>query len=84
MFDLLESMASESGPWLVESAESPLVVDCVLMATLQFASHVYGVDLHEGRPRLGRVYEAFGKRGSAKLEEAPEMIRELGCQMRVK
>lgn len=83
MFDLLESMASADGPWLASSGAQPLIVDCVFMATVQFALHVYGVDLCEGRPRLGQVYSRFAGRQSAQMVEVPAQIRDLAQRLTV-
>jgi hypothetical protein len=57
--------------------QSVNVADCVLFSLLEYAKEAYGRGLTEGFPKLGKFYESFGKRGSAKVEGGcpEEMLR---------
>lgn len=78
---LLESLADSEGPFLV--GELPMIVDCILMATVQFAKAVYGVDLTAKHSRVKRVVEAFEGRGTAVFPELPEEMRKMDIRMSV-
>lgn len=94
MFDLLEAMAErcgggleswlDRGPWLAGGGEGPTILDCVGLATVQFAREVYRVDLVKGRQKLGRMCEVFETRESSRMEEIPMMVRELAPQLSVR
>lgn len=60
------------GPFL--SGVQVTIADCVTMATLQFAEHVYGVPLPNGCDALGEWYGSFAKRPSAALPSYPEPV----------
>lgn len=80
---LLEKLADAEGPFLV--GDSPTTVGCVLAATVRFAKGVYGVDLLEEHSRLGKVMEAFERRGSTAGQlEVPDMIKEADVVMHVR
>lgn len=67
---ILDRLAQENdGPFL--SGGQPTIADCVTMATLQFAQHVYGVPLPNGCEALGQWYASFSNRPSAALPEYP-------------
>ena len=91
----INSMADAQGPFLAGGEEAggasggglrrdrPSLADVVLLATVQFARHVYDVDLVGGYERLSRSVEAFEKRESGALDEAPDGFRELARQLNV-
>lgn len=62
---LLEELAESEGPFLV--GQSPMIVDCVLMASTQIAASMHGVDLVEEHVRLKGVFEAFKASDTAVL-----------------
>jgi glutathione S-transferase len=73
MLDLL--VQENEGPFL--SGAQPTIADCVTMATLQFAQHVYGVPLPRGCDALAEWYEFFAERQSAALPIYPEPVVKL-------
>ncbi|KAF2173566.1 hypothetical protein M409DRAFT_15846 [Zasmidium cellare ATCC 36951] len=78
---VLEGLADEEGPFLV--GESPTLVDCILMATAQFAWGVYGVDLTARHERVKMVVDAFGRRGTAVFPGLPEEMKQMNISMSV-
>lgn len=84
MFDLLESMAERDGPWLASKETGPTILDCVALATVQFAREVYQVDLVSGRERLRKMCEAFELREGSRMEGFPAMIRDLGPRLSIR
>lgn len=73
---LLDRLIQESdGPFL--SGAQPTIADCVTMATLKFAEHVYGVSLPTGCPALAQWYAFFTKRASAAPPIYPEPVLNL-------
>ncbi|KAI9899776.1 hypothetical protein N3K66_006237 [Trichothecium roseum] len=88
----IDSMADAQGPFLAGGGEGsgeglhrdrPSLADVVMLATAQFARHVYDVDLVGGYERLSRSVEAFERRESGALDEAPAGFRELARQLHV-
>ncbi|KAK4497914.1 hypothetical protein PRZ48_010569 [Zasmidium cellare] len=79
---ILEGLADENGPFLV--GKSPTLVDCVLVATVQFAWSVYGIHMTETHQRLKIVVDAFEERGTAVFPELPREMKELDMSMSVK
>lgn len=73
VLDLL--VQENAGPFL--SGATPTIADCVAMATLQFAEHVYGVPLPSGCDALARWYAFFAERPSAALPDYPQPVLEL-------
>lgn len=84
VLDLLDMRADVQGPWLASSGEQPLTVDCVAMSIIQFALHVYHVDLMAAHPSMKRLYESFVKRESCKMEKVPVGISEMAPKMSVR
>lgn len=78
---LLEKLADSEGPFLV--GKSPTLVDCVLMATVQFAWGVYRVDLAAKHQRVRVAIDAFAMRGSAVFPELPEEMKKMNINMTV-
>lgn len=69
----LDMLVQESdGPFL--SGTQVTIADCVTMATLQFAEHVYGVPLPNGCQALGEWYSSFATRPSAALPSYPAPV----------
>lgn len=68
---LLEKLADADGPFLV--GQSPMTVDCILAATVQFAQTVYGIDMLGKHPRLEKTVRAMEGRGTAVMPELPDM-----------
>lgn len=69
----LDMLVQENdGPFL--SGAQPTIADCVTMATLQFAQHVYGVPLPNGCEALAQWHAFFVKRPSAALPTYPEPV----------
>lgn len=79
--DLLERLADEEVPFLV--GEKPTLADCVLMAAVQFARRLYGVDLTVKHERVRRVVEEFEGRGTAVYPELPEGLKGMDMKMYV-
>jgi glutathione S-transferase len=73
VLDLL--VQENDGPFLL--GEHVTIADCVTMATLQFAEHVYGVPLPAGCEALREWYAFFAERPSAALPAYPEPILKL-------
>jgi glutathione S-transferase len=73
---LLDTMVQETeGPFMAGSHVT--IVDCVTMATLQFADHLYGVPVPHDCPALNEWYEAFALRPSTSLSPYPGPVRAL-------
>jgi len=73
---LLDLLAQENdGPFL--TGAQPTIADCVTMATVQFAEHVYGVPLPKGCEVLERWYAFFAERPGAALPAYPEPVVKL-------
>ncbi|KAK4902925.1 hypothetical protein LTR27_000864 [Elasticomyces elasticus] len=76
LFAQLEALVDAQGPFLMGKGEQPIVLDCMVMATLQFYKEAYDVDLTIGHPRLHTMHQAFASRKSAEWdEEVPETLR---------
>lgn len=85
LLDQLERMADLKGPFLSDESGQPMLVDCVMLSTLQFAHSVYDVDLTDRHPRLKIFLEAFQKRKSSELEgEFPQAIIQVAKVMSVR
>lgn len=78
---LLEKLSDPEGPYLL--GQTPTIVDCVLMASAQFAEHVYHFSLTDHHPRLKMVVEAFGKRGTAVFPPLPSPLAQMDIKMHV-
>lgn len=85
LLNQLEGMADHKGPFLSDESGQPMLVDCVMLSTLQFAQSVYDVDLTKRHPRLKTFLEAFQKRKSSRLQEGfPEEITKVARIMSVR
>lgn len=70
---VLDAMMRETGgPFLAGTQVT--IADCVTMATLQFAEHVYGVPVPSGCSALEQWFAAFALRRSAALPNYPEPL----------
>ncbi|MCC2976671.1 glutathione S-transferase family protein [Sphingomonas sp. PL-96] len=70
---VLDTMMQEKdGPFLAGSQAT--IADCIAMATLQFAEHVYGVPVPNGCRELGDWYAFFASRPSAVLPSYPKPL----------
>ena len=69
MFGFLERLADSQGHWLASSRDHPLMVDSVLISTVQFALNVYCVKLCRAHRRLATVVKSFEARESAALDK---------------
>ncbi|KAK9782329.1 hypothetical protein SCARD494_13637 [Seiridium cardinale] len=67
----IEDLADPDGPYLANKEDHPGLADVVLLATVQFAREIYGIDLSKDHKRIARMVGAFEKRESAKWDEAP-------------
>ncbi|MFN3661357.1 glutathione S-transferase family protein [Yoonia sp.] len=77
---LMERLLGEAeGPFVSGSRIS--VVDCVLMASLQFAQEVYSVPIPDFCPKLLEWHDNFSKRPSAKPPTYPEPVLELSRRL---
>lgn len=73
---LLDTVMRETeGPFMAGSHVT--IADCVAMATLQFAEHLYGVPVPVNCPALAEWYGTFASRPSASLPPYPEPMRAL-------
>ena len=85
LFSQLERLADPIGPFLASAGHQPTIVDCIAMATLQFATEVYEVDVAAPHPRLRTMYEAFVVRPSAAWDAPlPEEYKEMARTMSVR
>jgi len=70
---VLDAMIQErEGPFLAGTQVTS--ADCIAMATLQFAEHVYGVPVPSGCRALTQWYASFALRRSAALPYYPEPL----------
>jgi glutathione S-transferase len=73
-------MREAEGPFMTGSHVT--IADCIAMATLQFAEHMYGVPVPDNCPVLAKWYGEFAARPSASLAPYPEPLRALTCGFR--
>ena len=76
MLTLVDKWADPEGPMLANSTGQLTIVDCVAMATFQFAEYIYGLEILQGHPRLEQFFAAFSRNPSTELDEAPDFVRE--------
>lgn len=70
---LLDTLARENdGPFL--TGPKATIADCILLATVQFAAHVYGVPLPSRCRKLASWHAHMSSRPSASLPAYPEAI----------
>ncbi|KAK9425450.1 hypothetical protein SUNI508_12984 [Seiridium unicorne] len=66
-----QNFADPDGPYLGNKEDHPGLADVVLLAIVQFAREIYGIDLSKDHKRIATMVGTFEKRESAKWDEAP-------------
>ncbi|KAK6087994.1 hypothetical protein SCUP234_01060 [Seiridium cupressi] len=80
----IEDFADPDGPYLGNKEDHPGLAGVVLLATVQFAREIYGIDLSKDHKRIATMVGTFEKRESAKWDEAPTEFVEVARNFIVK
>ncbi|KAH6654158.1 hypothetical protein BKA67DRAFT_691222 [Truncatella angustata] len=84
LFSQIEDMSDPEGPFLAESGDQPGLADIVVLATVQFAKGVYGIDIVKKHMRLTQMVSAFERRDSAIWDDAPAELTSVARKFNVK